>query len=218
MAGSFSYRVEQPSNADPAVVYDVLMDVERWPDFMPTVSAAAWERCGAPDTGEGGIRRLRMGVLTVREQIIGGTRPHRQTYTMLSNSGLPVIGDYTAEIYIDARPNGCLIARRQLLHRVSRAWENRFSSCCVPWSHGQRRHWHDKRRAEAQTGPNRSRRDRATYARKARLAEQRFWYSGATVCWKRFGPGIGVPRSTYDVVRAEATAKRCHSPGTPLSA
>ena len=110
MAGSFSYRVEQPSNADPAVVYDVLMDVERWPDFMPTVSAAAWERCGAPDTGEGGIRRLRMGVLTVREQIIGGTRPHRQTYTMLSNSGLPVIGDYTAEIYIDARPNGCLIA------------------------------------------------------------------------------------------------------------
>jgi len=109
MAGSFSYRVEQPSNADPAVLYDVLMDVERWPGFMPTVSAAAWERRGSPDTGEGGIRRLRMGMLTVREQIIGGMRPHRQTYTMLSNSGLPVIGDYQAEINIDPRPNGCLI-------------------------------------------------------------------------------------------------------------
>jgi hypothetical protein len=39
-----------------------------------------------------------------------------------------------------------------------------------------------------------------------------------TICWKRFGPGIGVPGCTYYVVHAEATAKRCHSPGTPLSA
>jgi hypothetical protein len=109
MARSCSYRVEQPSNADPTAVYEALMHVEGWPNFMPTVAAASCERPGAPDTGEGGIRRLRMGVLTVREQIVGGTQPHHQTYIMLSNSGPRVIGDYQADISIDERPNGSLI-------------------------------------------------------------------------------------------------------------
>ena len=44
MTGSLSCRVEQLSSTTPAVVYDVLMDIERWSDWMPTVSAASWER------------------------------------------------------------------------------------------------------------------------------------------------------------------------------
>lgn len=109
MARSCSYRVEQLSTAHPAAIYDALMDIERWPNFMPTVSAAVWEQRGAPDTAEGGIRCVRMGLLTVREQIVGGTQPHHQTYIMLSNSGARVIGDYQADISIDERPNGSLI-------------------------------------------------------------------------------------------------------------
>jgi hypothetical protein len=109
MARSCSYRVQQLSTAHPAAVYDALMDIEHWPNFMPTVSAAVWEQRGAPDTAEGGIRCVRMGVLTVREQIVGGTRPHHQTYKMLSSSGIPAIQDYRADIRIDERTNGSLI-------------------------------------------------------------------------------------------------------------
>jgi Polyketide cyclase / dehydrase and lipid transport len=112
MAGSLSCRVERPSSADPASVYDALMDVERWPDWMPNIVAASWERGGAPDTGEGGIRRTRMrtGVgraLNLREQIIGGTRPHHHAYRLLSE--VLGINDYNAEVLIEERPNGCLI-------------------------------------------------------------------------------------------------------------
>src|ERR1700761_8320284 len=49
MNGSLSCRVEQLSSAKPEAIYDVLMDVERWAEFMPTVSAAAWERGGEPE-------------------------------------------------------------------------------------------------------------------------------------------------------------------------
>jgi Polyketide cyclase / dehydrase and lipid transport len=108
VAGSLSYQVEQLSSADPVVVYDVLMDVERWPDWMPTVSAASWERRGASETGEGGIRRVRMGGLIVREQIVSGARPHHQTYAALL-PGFSPIKDIRSDIRIDARPNGCLI-------------------------------------------------------------------------------------------------------------
>ena len=90
MTRSFSYRIEQPSTATPVAVYDTLIDVERWPDWVPSLVAASWERRGAPDTGEGGIRRTRsrmLGVpLTLREEILGGTRPHHHSYNLLSNA------------------------------------------------------------------------------------------------------------------------------------
>ena len=50
MTGTLSCRVEQLSSATPAEIYDRLMDVERWSDWMPTVSAASWERRGEPNT------------------------------------------------------------------------------------------------------------------------------------------------------------------------
>jgi hypothetical protein len=110
MGGSLFYRVEQPSAATPEAVYDALMDLDHWKDWTPIISAASWEQPGAPGTGEGGIRRVRLGALTVREQIVGGTRPHHQAYTMLTNSArLPTIDNYRAFISIDERPNGSLI-------------------------------------------------------------------------------------------------------------
>lgn len=81
MNRSVSCRVEQPSSASPAAVYDALMDVERWPDWMPTVSAATWERHGAADTGLGGVRRVGNGLNAVRDTVVGGTRPYHHAYS-----------------------------------------------------------------------------------------------------------------------------------------
>ena len=106
MAGDFSYRIEQRCDAPANVVYDTLLDIERWPEWMFGVHKATWERPGKPDTAEGAIRRIAMPGSTIREEITGGERPHRQTYTMLS--GLPV-DDYHGEVRIDDRPDGCLI-------------------------------------------------------------------------------------------------------------
>jgi Polyketide cyclase / dehydrase and lipid transport len=111
MTRSFSYRIEQPSTATPVAVYDTLIDVERWPDWVPSLVAASWERRGAPDTGEGGIRRTRSRMLgaplTLREEILGGTRPHHHSYKLLSHAlGL---NNYRAEVHVEEQPNGCLI-------------------------------------------------------------------------------------------------------------
>ena len=108
MTRSFSYRIEQPSTATPVAVYDTLIDVERWPDWVPFLVAASWERRGAPDTGEGGIRLTRSHMLgTLREEILAGTRPHLHSYKVLGHAlGL---NNYRAAVQIEERPNGSLI-------------------------------------------------------------------------------------------------------------
>ena len=108
MANSVSCRVEKPSSAKPAAVYDVLMDVERWSDWIPTVSSASWERQGAPDTGQGGIRRVRTGLSVTRDLVTDGTRPHHHAYA----ASLPVywpLKDYRGDVRIGESPNGSLI-------------------------------------------------------------------------------------------------------------
>lgn len=108
MTRSFSYRIEQPSTATPIAVFDTLIDVERWPDWVPSLVAASWERRGAPDTGEGGIRLTRSHMLgTLREEILAGTRPHLHSYKLLGHA--LGINNYRAAVQIDERPNGCLI-------------------------------------------------------------------------------------------------------------
>jgi hypothetical protein len=108
---SLSYRIEQPSIATPAAVFDTLIDVERWPNWVPSLVEASWERRGAPDTGVGGIRRTRSRVLgaslTLREEILGGTRPHYHSYNLLSHA----LGfdSYQAAVQIEERANDCLI-------------------------------------------------------------------------------------------------------------
>jgi Polyketide cyclase / dehydrase and lipid transport len=110
MPTSVSIRVEQPSTAPPASVYDVLMDLDRWPEFMPGLSAASWEVRGAPDTGVGGIRKMRLGLGVTRDHIVDGTRPHHHAYAAV----LPwfqslLLKDYRGDIRIEDRPNGSLI-------------------------------------------------------------------------------------------------------------
>ena len=108
MVGGVSCRVEQLSSAKPAAIYDVLMDVERWSIWMPTVSAASWERRGEPDTGLGGVRRVRSGITISRDRVVGGARPHHHAYTA-SLPWLWPVKDFRGDIRIEERPNGSLI-------------------------------------------------------------------------------------------------------------
>lgn len=84
------------------------MDVEHWPAFMPNMSAASWERRGEPDTGRGGIRRMRIGLSVIRDEIIDGTRPHHHAYVASFPWYMP-LKDYRGDIHIDDRPNGSRI-------------------------------------------------------------------------------------------------------------
>ena len=108
MAGSASVRVEHASSATPAVVYDVLMDVERWAEWMPHASAASWEKHGAPDTGLGGIRRVGKGVNVTRDRIVAGTRPNHHAYDALTPRFM-LIKDYLGDVRIEESENGSLI-------------------------------------------------------------------------------------------------------------
>lgn len=108
MAGGVSFRVEQSSTAQPAAVYDVLMAIERWSEWMPTVSAASWEQRGEPDTGLGGVRRVRSGITISRDRVVGGAPPHHHAYTA-SLPWLWPVKDFRGDIRIEERPNGSLI-------------------------------------------------------------------------------------------------------------
>ena len=108
MTRPLSCRVEQLSSAKPAAVYDVLMDVERWSDWMPTVSVASWERKGAPGTGQGGVRRVRAGLTVSHDLIIGGTRPRHHAYAA-SLAAYSPLKDYRGDVRIDECSNGSLI-------------------------------------------------------------------------------------------------------------
>ena len=108
MSASVSCRVEQSSKAKPTSVYDVLLDFESWSDWMPTVSAASWELPGAPDTGVGGIRRVRVGLSETDDRIVQGTRPHHHAYEVMLPWYVP-LKDYRGDVRIEDRPSGSLI-------------------------------------------------------------------------------------------------------------
>jgi hypothetical protein len=108
MPTSVSCRVEQPSTAAPASVYDVLMDVDQWPDFMPGVSAASWDLLGTPNTGVGGVRRVRVGLTVSHDRIVDGTRPHHHAYVASLPWYVP-LKDYKADVCIEDQQSGSLI-------------------------------------------------------------------------------------------------------------
>jgi hypothetical protein len=100
-----SVRLQQLSSATSAAVYDVLMDVDRWAEWMPTVFAASWERHGAPGSGLGGVRRVGKGLNVTRDTVVGGSRPNHHAYAAAVPRFLPVT-DYRGDIRIAERPNG----------------------------------------------------------------------------------------------------------------
>jgi hypothetical protein len=119
------FRIEQTSAASPQQLYDVVLDVERWPDWMRGVRGARWEKHGAPGTGVGGVRRfVEAPGLSIREEILAGQPPGRHSYTILS--GMPV-KNHRGDVRFDHRPGGSQItwdvsfdSRIPLLGRILR--------------------------------------------------------------------------------------------------
>jgi hypothetical protein len=105
----YSIRFERACAAPPRVVYDALIDVERWPDWLPRARSAVWEEVGIPGTREGAIRRIVVSGLTMREKILVDDGPHHHAYRVVS--GIPVM-DHRADVHIHDRPGGSLIVWR----------------------------------------------------------------------------------------------------------
>lgn len=88
-------------------VYDLLIDVERWPDWLTAARSALWEEPGNSSTRQGAIRQIVVSGLTMREQILVADRPRHQAYTILS--GIPVT-NHRADVYIhDSEAGSCIV-------------------------------------------------------------------------------------------------------------
>jgi hypothetical protein len=98
-----SYVVEARSAAAPEVVFDVLADAPHWQEWAgPAVPRSSWE-AGAPAGGTGAVRRLGLGPLSSREEIVEHDRPHRLAYVLRSGEGLH---HYRAMVDLQAQPDG----------------------------------------------------------------------------------------------------------------
>jgi hypothetical protein len=107
------------------------MDVDRWAQWMPTVSAASWEKHGAPEIGLCGIRRVGKGLNVTRDHVVAGTRPNHHAYAA-STPRWMLIKDYRGDVRIEESENGSLIIwtvvctlRIRGLHRL---FESRLQS------------------------------------------------------------------------------------------
>jgi hypothetical protein len=108
MGALVSCRVEQPSRATPEAVYDVLMDVPHWSNWMPTVSAASWEHPASIESGEGAVRRVRNFVFVTHDRVTAAKRPDHHAYSASVSFAFPV-RDYRGDVRIEEQPNGCRI-------------------------------------------------------------------------------------------------------------
>jgi uncharacterized protein YndB with AHSA1/START domain len=83
-----SFTVEAQSAASPQDVFDVLADGSRWQEWAgPAVPRSSWA-AGSPAGGLGAVRRLGLGPLSSREEIVEHDRPHRLAYVLRSGEAL----------------------------------------------------------------------------------------------------------------------------------
>ena len=98
-----SFVVEAYSSASPEQVFAVLEDAPTWQHWAgPAVPRSSWE-AGAPAGGVGAVRRLGLGPLSSREEIVEHDRPHRLAYVLRSGEGLH---HYRATVDLQAQPGG----------------------------------------------------------------------------------------------------------------
>ena len=102
-----SYRVTARSAAPPARVFEVLADAPGWKRWAgPMVLQAWWEREGTPAPGGvGAIRRLGLGKVGSREEIVAYDPPHHLAYTWLTR----VVRDYRADVRLEPDGDGTRI-------------------------------------------------------------------------------------------------------------
>jgi hypothetical protein len=106
-----SYQVTAASSTPPERVFDLLADAAGWSRWAgPMVVRSWWELEGEPAPGGvGAIRRLGLGALSSREQIVEYDAPHRLAYTWLTS--FPV-RDYRAEVRLSPADGGTGISWR----------------------------------------------------------------------------------------------------------
>jgi uncharacterized protein YndB with AHSA1/START domain len=98
-----SFVVEAHSAAPPETVFEVVADGSRWQDWAgPAVPRSSWQ-VGAPAGGIGAVRRLGLGPLSSREEIVEHDPPHRLAYALRSGEGLH---HYRATVDLQAQPGG----------------------------------------------------------------------------------------------------------------
>lgn len=95
------------SEAAPQAVWDALADVPSWPRWT-TAQRASYEREGVPvPGGVGAIRRIGVGPMISREEIVAFEPPRKMSYTMLS--GMPV-KNYLAHVELRDERGGTAIS------------------------------------------------------------------------------------------------------------
>jgi uncharacterized protein YndB with AHSA1/START domain len=98
-----SFVVESRSAASPETVFAVLADGSRWQEWAgPAVPRSSWEE-RAPAGGLGAVRRLGLGPLSSREEIVECDPPHRLAYALRSGERLH---HYRASVDLQAEPAG----------------------------------------------------------------------------------------------------------------
>jgi len=105
---SASYEVTEHSAAPPEKVFDLLADGAGWSAWAgPMVIRSWWERQGEGDPGGvGAIRRLGLGALSSREEIVEYDAPRRLAYVWLTK--FPV-RDYRADVRLEPEGSGTRI-------------------------------------------------------------------------------------------------------------
>lgn len=79
-----SYVVEAHSAASPQTVFELLADGSRWQEWAgPAVPRSSWA-AGSPAGGVGAVRRLGLGPVSSREEIVEYDPPHRLAYVLRS--------------------------------------------------------------------------------------------------------------------------------------
>jgi uncharacterized protein YndB with AHSA1/START domain len=103
-----TYEVTARSDAPPERVFALLADGAGWSQWAgPMVVRSWWEREGSPAPGGvGAVRRLGLGALSSREEIVEYDAPHHLAYTWLTK--FPV-RDYRAEVRLDQDSGGTRI-------------------------------------------------------------------------------------------------------------
>ena len=98
-----SFAVEAHSAAAPDTVFAVLADGSRWQEWAgPAVPRSSWA-AGSPAGGLGAVRRLGLGPLSSREEIVEHDPPHRLAYVLRSGEGLH---HYRASVDLLPHPDG----------------------------------------------------------------------------------------------------------------
>jgi uncharacterized protein YndB with AHSA1/START domain len=98
-----SFVVESHSSAPPETVFAVVADGSRWQDWAgPAVPRSSWAS-GSPPGGIGAVRRLGLGPLSSREEIIEYDPPHRLAYALRSGEKLH---HYRASVDLRTQPGG----------------------------------------------------------------------------------------------------------------